>query len=122
MYISYHCRSQSIAGTRLAKAFTNSSRTAIQSKFKMFFMFSNQFNIDYHHLKLADVLAFIILASSNISCSTIYGHMSTIKAISLQINIDITVFCHKKVSLMLKSCSRTLPFSPNTKQIGIAIS
>ena len=84
----------------------------------MFLMFCIKFNIDYHHLKVADVLAFIeVLAGSNLACSTIYGYMSAIKAISLQVNIDITVLCHKKVALMLKSCSRTLPFSPNTKQI-----
>ena len=77
-----------------------------------------KFSIDYHHLTWADVLAIIeVLAGSNLACSTIYVYMSAIKAISLQVNIHITVFCHKKGALMLKSCSRTLAFSPNTKQI-----
>ena len=104
MYASYHIidSSQYVlllshAGTRLAKAFAGSSRTAYKNKSKMFLMFCKKFNIDYHHLKLADVLAFMeVLASSNLSCSTIYGYMSAINAISLQVNIDITVFCHKK--------------------------
>ena len=81
-------------------------------------MFCIKFNIDYHHLKVADVLAFIeVLACSKLACSTIHGYMSAIKAIALQVNIDINVLYHKKVSLMLRSCSRTLPFAPNTKQI-----
>ena len=59
------------AGTRLTKAFADSSCSAYQNKLKMFLMFCIKFNIDYPHLKVADVLAFIeVLAGSNLSCST----------------------------------------------------